>query len=571
MRRLLLSLLVLAAVAHARSIKVDDFAVDIAIDADGTVKVIETLTIAFEGSWNGIYRFIPYRYTYPNGLRDTLHLAIESITDGSGNELWNDVSHEGDNLTLKIAVPGAQDATRTVVIRYRSRNALRAYGNAEGYDSHDELYWNVTGTGWPSWIRHASATVTLPAGVPAGEVRTAAFTGAYGSVASNQETERLEDGRIRFSTVKALHPWEGLTIVVGFPPGHVRFPTWIEKAWWVVQANWGVLIPLGAAAAWFLLWWYRGRDSLPGTIIPEFEPPFDLRPSEVGVLADEQVDPRDVSACIVDLAWRGYFDVDVTGDEPTFRLKREWRADPTLRPHEEAVLDGLFRGGSKTGTADPDRLGRKMDEIRAAVYTAVIEGGFFKSRPDTLKTRWLLGTVVLLIPLGLASVAWATWWVGLIALAVAVVVMLPCAAQMPRRTSRGLEALRRIRGMEDYLRTAEEERLKSLPRDHMEKLLPYAIALGVADRWTKLLHHLFDTPPEWYNGPENRAFPTSFRSFLRTTRSATHYTPPRTTSPWSGGGSSYRGGGSWSGGSGFSRRGGGFSGGGFGGGGGGGW
>jgi uncharacterized protein (TIGR04222 family) len=563
MNRIVFSLLLVAAVAHARSLEIEDFDADITIHADGFVSVTETLKVAFTGSWNGIYRLVPYRYTYPNGLRATLHLEVEAVTDGEGNDLWHERSREGGNVKLKIAMPDANNATRTVVIRYRSRNTIREYGEADGgYGAHDELYWNVTGNGWPFPIRRASATVILPPGVPAEEVRTAAFTGAYGSRASDPEAERPVDGRVRFATT-GLGEYEGLTIVVGFPLGHVRHPTWRQETWWLLQANWGALLPLAAALAFFLLWWNRGRDSLEGaTVIPEFEPPFDLKPSEIGLLADEHVDPRDISACIVDLAGRGYFDIDMRGEEPVFVRKKEWAKDETLLRHEKAVLDGLFKAGAKTGLAEQGRLGMKMDGIRAAVYEASVKGGFFRSRPDEVRTTWVVGTIVALVVLAIAALLWSTWWVALLAVALSAAVMLPCARRMPRRTRRGMEALRRIRGMEDYLRTAEEERMKSMPRSHFEKLLPYAIALGIVDKWTRLFQSLFGEPPAWYVGPEGTTFPTSFHSFLRSTRAATYYTPPRSASVTGGGGG-------WSGGSGFS--GGGFSGGGFGGGGGGGW
>lgn len=566
MTRFLIALLVTAAAAQARSLAIEDFAADITVSADGYVSVTETLRVSFSGSWNGIYRFIPYRYRYPSGLRATLHLEVLAVTGEQGNDLWYETSHEGDNLKLKIAVPGAQDATRTVVIRYRSRNTIRGYGEGNGYDEHDELYWNVTGNGWPFDIRHASATVTLPEGVPANLVRTAAFTGAYGSSTSNQRIERLDDGRVRFQTTGILGEYEGLTIVVGFPVGFVRHPSWRQEAWWLFEANWGVLFPIGAAVLWFLLWWYRGRDSLKGaTIIPEFEPPFDLRPSEVGVLADERVDPRDVSACIVDLATRGYVTIEVKGDEPTFHLKKDWTKDKGLRGFEKSVLDGLFRAGENVGTADSDRLGMKMDQIRSAVYEAVVQGEFFRGRPDGVRTGWQVAATFAFVVVAIAGFAWATWWVNALALVPCAAVMFPCATRMPRRTGRGMEALRRIRGMEDYLETAEKERLKDMPRTHFETLLPYAIALGVEDKWTRIFTSLFATPPAWYSGPAGANFPASFHMFLWTTRSAMFYTPPRTQS--SGGG--WGGGGGWSGGSGFS--GGGFSGGGFGGGGGGGW
>ena len=72
------------------------------------------------------------------------------------------------------------------------------------------------------------------------------------------------------------------------------------------------------------------------------------------------------------------------------------------------------------------------------------------------------------------------------------------ARQMPRRTTKGLDALARVKGMEEYLVTAEKERMKTMPLNHFETLLPFAVALGVQKRWAKAFEGLFDKPPDWY-------------------------------------------------------------------------
>lgn len=416
-------------------------------------------------------------------------------------------------------------------------------------------------------ILRASATVRLPEGVQSPDVRSAAFTGPYRSRASEQRTETLSDGRLRFVTTAPLREHEGLTIVVGFPTGFVKHPTWRQEAWWLFAANWGVLFPLAAAIAWFVLWWRRGRDSLrAATIIPEFEPPHGLRPSEIGVVADDRLDARDVSACIVDLAARGYMDIDVRGKEPVFRLKNTaWRKDGRLTGYETTILDALFKDDRVIGFARQSRLGKAMEGIRNAIYKSLVTQRFFRGRPDEVRQRWLGWTWAVFVAAAIAGVIWATWWVIALLLVPCAIVMFRCAARMPQRTEKGLDALRRIRGMEDYLETAEKERLKDMPRSHFEQLLPYAIALGVHDRWTELFEEMF-TAPSWFVGAEGTTLPANFFRFVRSTRVVTFYTPPR--SHMSDGG--FGGGGGWSGGSGF-RVGGGFSGGGFGGGGGGGW
>jgi len=132
---------------------------------------------------------------------------------------------------------------------------------------------------------------------------------------------------------------------------------------------------------------------------------------------------------------------------------------------------------------------------------------------------------------------------------------------MPKKTKKGMQVLREVLGLEEYIRRAEVERMEfSLAERHFEALLPYAMAFGLTDAWAKAFEGLLDRPPGWYEGrfPTFAPYWLGWRlvAFQHAARAAALSTP-RSASPKG-----------WSGGSGF---GGGFSGGGMGGGGGGSW
>src|SRR5262249_20364614 len=129
-----------AAVASAqRTLVIDPFDAAITVAADGSIDVTETITARFTGGWNGISRTIALQYETPQGLNYTLRLSLTSITDESAHPLRYETRHERHYLKVKVWVPGAVDAAKTVIIRYHVANALRFF------DEHDELYWNVTG------------------------------------------------------------------------------------------------------------------------------------------------------------------------------------------------------------------------------------------------------------------------------------------------------------------------------------------------------------------------------------------------------------------------------------------
>ena len=181
----------------------------------------ETIRPRFTGSWNGLYRTIPIEYRTPQGFTYDLRLDIESVTDGSGAPLRYESSRERHYRKLKIWIPGAQDAVKTAVVRYRVRNGLKFF------DEHDELYWNITGDEWDVPIERARAVIHLPPDVTG--IRAHAFTGGYGSQESAAAVS--ETGTtLTVETTRALNFREGVTVAVAWDPGVVVRPTGADRA-----------------------------------------------------------------------------------------------------------------------------------------------------------------------------------------------------------------------------------------------------------------------------------------------------------------------------------------------------
>src|SRR5580658_638920 len=150
---LLATIVALASSAAAKSWRVSNFQDTITVNADGSALVNETISLKFVGEWHGIHRTIPIEYPGPNGTNYQLFVNVTSITDENGAKLKYDSSISGANRDLKIYIPDAVNATRTVEIAYRVRNGTRFF------DSYDEFYWNVTGNDWPVPVDHAGASV----------------------------------------------------------------------------------------------------------------------------------------------------------------------------------------------------------------------------------------------------------------------------------------------------------------------------------------------------------------------------------------------------------------------------
>ncbi len=555
----LLLLCLLALPVHAqRSLEIERFDADIAVGKDGVVEVSETITARFTGSWNGIYRTVPVEYHTPQGFNWTLRLELLGATGSTGQPLKVDRERERHYIKYKIWVPGAQDATHTIRLRYRAANALRFF------DDHDELYWNVTGDEWDVPVGLASARITLPAGATG--VRAVAFNGIYGATAQNAEVA-IDGTAIQVSMREPLGFREGLTAVVGWDKGLVAEPTAGQKALRFLASNWPVGLPVLVLIGMVALWRRVGRDPAKLPVAVQYEPADDLSPAEAGTLIDESADMRDITATMVDLAVRGHLRIEEREEKALLGLvtKKDYvfhRLSPAgsrpLERHESQVLEGIFDDGSrevKLSELD-NEFYRHLPKIRESILSRLVSRGFYRSRPDVIKTRWLVGGIVLgMVIFGLGSVVGASLDMTplpfLIAGALSGVIVILFGRIMPARTVSGARAVERVLGFEEFLRRVEGERFERLVKtpEMFERFLPYAMAFGVERKWARAFQGIYREPPTWYVGTSHGPFDLNgFSSRLGDLSSRT--SSAMSSSPRSSGGSGFSGGSSGGGGGG---------------------
>ncbi|HSG48403.1 MAG TPA: DUF2207 domain-containing protein [Longimicrobiales bacterium] len=505
------------AAGQSRSLGVEDFHASLTVTRSGALHVQERIRFRFEGSWNGVYRSIPVSYRNPAGFDYRLRVSVESATLADGTPLRVEEEREGRNLVLRVWVPGAQDATRTVLLNYRVPNALRFF------DTHDELYWNVTGTEWDVPLGPASAEVLLPEGFTG--LRSTAYTGPFGSQAQEASITSTAGG-IQVRSSGALGFREGLTLVVGWDPGVVERPSGAERVGGFLLANGLLLLPLVSLVWMWRHWQERGRDPELGSVSPEYRPPQGLTPGETGTLVDNRPDMRDITATLVDLAIRGFLRIEEEEAGPLERFlgkkrfefvllrpREEWDA---LLPHEDRVLSGVFKAGAaRVGTDElENEFYKEIPGIRDTLFEALVSHGFYVRRPDKVVERYVgigiavgvLLTVGLLFLTGSLNLSPVTAVVAGVGTTIPVLVF---GAFMGSRTRKGVEKLREILGFQEFLGRVESDRFRRMIQgpEQFEAFLPHAMALGVERQWAEAFDGIYTEPPDWYRG----RYPGPFR------------------------------------------------------------
>ena len=571
-RRFILALLFCLALvlpASARDWRIARFETRMYVASDGVAIVNEHIDVAFIGEYHGIYRDIPIEYPGPHGTNYTLFLKVTSVIDSSGHKLKYDSSTQNGNRHLKIYIPDAVDTTRTVIITYKVTNAVR------WFDDHDELYWNVTGNDWPVPIDSAAAAITFPANAT-GNLRAQAFTGAYGST-EQDATSEVRNNTVLVESNNPLSMRGGLTADVYISKGVLTQPSKGTQAMWFLRSNPIVLLPLWAFVVMFFFWWTKGRDPHPDiSVAPMYEPPKDMTPAEVGTLIDDAVHPRDITCTMVDLAVKGYLKIEETESKVLLFTHRDYTFHAlkppdtwsSLEPHERVMLNHMFTGG-----ATEVRLSDLKNQFYVAIPTMkndilaeLKSKGMYSVDPESAHAYVLAGILFTAAPFVLAQVlGWGSMLdsPGLLIAAgiLAVIIVFLFARIMTAKSLKGVRTKVEILGFQEFINRVDADRLKRMPPDTFEKFLPYAMALGIENRWAKAFQGIAQNQPTWYVGPTPYVGfnPIFFAGSMHAMAMDAHQAfvaAPRASSTGSG----------WGGG-GFG--GGGFSGGGFGGGGGG--
>lgn len=503
----LLVALVCSSAVHAQE-RILSFHSDIRVQADASMLVTETIRVRAEGRniRRGIYREFPNRYRDRYGNRVVVDFEVLSLSrDGQPEMFSTESRYNGVRVDFGGEALLAVPAEYEYVLRYRTDRQI-------GYfDDHDELYWNVTGTGWAFTIEQASALVQLPQQVPAADIHMEGYTGPQGSQAQDY-TVTIDNGQAAISSTVSLPSRSGLTLAMSWPKGVVRQPETAERLRHLLSDNLGLLLALAtllASLAWLLLAWHRvGRDPQPGVIFPQYEPPAGCSPAAARFVMRMGYDYKAFTAAVVNLAVKGR--VLITEDDKTFSLQ-QLQSTQSLSPGEDVLLQKLF-GAAGTLELSNDNHAR----ISAArKLHAEVLGKEYRQSHFALNGRYLLPSALgSLLMLGLILLLGAFVPLLLLVYLVNLVVHLIFIWLLRAPSDQGRALMDRLEGFRMYLEVAEKDDLNAahppqLTPELFERYLPYAIALDVEQEWAERFAQVFEDlestqghsyHPVWYVG-----------------------------------------------------------------------
>ncbi len=167
---LVVALAAVPATAFARDYSISKVDIDATVTEDGTLRVEESRTFDFDGSFNGVYWKIPTGYNSNNNKE--VELVVDSVGEGSGSGVDEfSLSESGDRGTYELSEYSSytrvklysphEDESATFTIVYELTNV------ATRWEDTGELYWKFVSDGWDVESQNVTCTLHLP--VVAGE------------------------------------------------------------------------------------------------------------------------------------------------------------------------------------------------------------------------------------------------------------------------------------------------------------------------------------------------------------------------------------------------------------------
>ena len=453
--------------------EINHFHSEITVNEDGSLFVQEVIVADFGiQEKHGIFRFVPVVYKTSTGDRQSIDIEFTHIEMDNAYVPFT-TYRSGGNEVVQMGDPNKTISGEHVYEVYYTVERALLY-----FDDYDELYWNVTGNDNEAVILSSSAFVHLPEGASAEQYTC--YVGVYGST---DACGFAQEGDLLAFTAE-----DALTIAVGFTKGIVPEPTWKDRLMWFLQDNWMGAIPLLLLLGVGLYWFFFGRDPKTGkTVIAQYEPPKGLWAVYAGIILRGRFQRKDIVVMIIDLAAKGFLKIEVTGTRSkkhTFiRLKQ---TDGLDAPHR-LVYNAIFVGANKTATFDGarQRLGTNMRTKLVELLKSELEVQDYYA-----KRTWFHARVMIMVAMALLGLAFVFWsFMGLTGVVVSVISAIGMVAfsLIASKTShKGAEARWKLKGLQLFLKTAERYRIEWQEKEReFVELLPYAIAFGMIQYWTK--------------------------------------------------------------------------------------
>ena len=528
-----------------------DYNVDIVVNQDGTMDITEEITANFLSESRGLVRWLPIAQTV--SFLDENNKLVEKRHK---NTISNFKVLNGVNLAKTETSNGCKlyyfgDEDRFIRGHHTYKFSYNFNMGDDQVKAKDLFYFNILGNGWDTSIKDFDFRITFPTAVELDDLSF--YIGRYGESSTDAKGDiegLVVSGNVVSGKVAELGYAEAVTVYAEFEKGFFD---------WKVNHKWSIVVycvGFGLLAS-VVGYWFVKRRKTPIVEVVEFKAPNGLTPTEVGYLNDGEITSDDLSALIVYWASKGWLKLTEHDKDVVVIEKLVETAPDEMKSHEKTLFNDLFRSGKKINSNQLSLLSGDA-AFRSKEFAEMSMKDCFAKQPDGVFKFFGIFASILNVLLMLATPGIKIWMFvmallpaiglfaypslvkyhskhekrakafiaidiamifgGLIAYMVGfnhyfdvafsrIVPMLLSAALLvvypllERYTEKGKKLMGSVRGLKNYILTAEKDRIAVVASQNPElfyEILPYAYVLGVSDVYMEKFEGLIIQPPTWY-------------------------------------------------------------------------
>lgn len=511
----------------SQGFSVDKIDVEIYINEKGYFDVVEKYDVEFQEYKHGIFRDIQTKYDLltAEGEPEKRKIKISKIKvpNHKFSVPPSFLQQFEDELQIKIG-----DKDKTVIgpqhyeVRYRVHDAFLF----EELKTH--FYWNVKTGNWLAPFYAVNFKIYPPQGVELSLEDFFVYSGRAGITLESEEFDiEYKNGAFIGNSKEGFQSkhHENVTVLLKLPAGSIKE----AKPYWLFWDKYGWLfIIVGLISAFYWIWrkYAKGHKVIANI---SYFPPDNISPSMAGFLIDDKADTQDLIALIPHWGAQGFIQLEhipkkgIFSKEDTKVIKLQDLPEDAPG-YEKIIFNGLF---SNSGKAERSILGsifgikKETPSSEVSVLISSLKDTFYTTMSSaknqlkaegqvyyeakTRKVKRVTFAGIILIGLLFIVLVLFTWGIiGAAAVGLTSFFLLILTPILRKKTRKGNELLSDLKGFKQFIKIAEENKLKMLLKEdpnYFEITMAYALAFGSFKKWSKKFEGLDVEPPSWYSSP----------------------------------------------------------------------
>ncbi len=481
---------------------IQNYNVDMVLQEDGSLDIVEEITVFFEEKRQGIIRDIPYQYKWEGN-----NIKID-ITDINIPGYKSQISNGKGNKSIRIGTKGKFILGEHL---YQIRYSVK--GQITAYEDFLELYWNPIPEDWDTRIESYEYQLkfSTPLDLQFEDYRV--WSGKQNS-ADNSATIQYVDNTLRGRGTSPLKANQGVTIAVKLPSDYVTVSLIAESA----QSTQKKKRPINndpwtwaiSALAFLGLWSLRqkidGNSEEEKTIQLEHYPPDDMSAAQVGYFIDHKANARDIMSLIPQWGAEGLIELKKLEDDTLIIKKQSLPAE--LPEYEHTLFNAIFK------QSDRVNLSLLKYHLATDLYKAQMQLSKENKQSDlydSTSVQYLHSWITLIGALAftlfgiLSIIFWMTIVLGASFILLGILLVIIYFSEA-KHSAVGSRIKNHLLGLEQFLKNHDGSEypmlMKNDPR-YFDKMFPYAVALGIDTKFLERFSEQVDYDPQWYGYHNN--------------------------------------------------------------------